>query len=146
MTTSIRVGQLPPAQVEIRRVPALQSIQWLNRGWDDLKAIGAPGLAHGALIAILGAVLLMLGSTHLYLTAAAVTGYLLVGPVMTTGLCELARRRAAHEPLGFDESLQALARNPEGLMHFGGVLALIALVWFVLSGFLLRSEEHTSEL
>src|SRR4029077_1019143 len=97
------------------------------------------GLAHGVLIAILGAVLLMLGSTHLYLTAAAVTGYLLVGPVMTTRLCALARRRAAHEPLGFDESLQGLTRNPDGLMHFGGVLALIALAWFVLSALLLQS-------
>src|SRR5712672_2446207 len=81
-------------------VPMWQPLEGLSRGWQDLRQIGRAGLAHGALIAILGAVLLMLGSTHLYLTAAVVTGYLLVGPVMTTGLCELARRRAAHEPLG----------------------------------------------
>ena len=112
---------------------------WLQRGWDDLRAIGAAGLGYGALISILGGVLLMLGSTHLYLTAAAVTGYLLVGPVMTTGLCELARRHSAREPLGFDESLQALTRNPDGLLHFGGVLALIALLWFALSAVLLQS-------
>ena len=120
MTSSVSVGKPASLPFEIRRVPMRQSLQWLSRGWDDLKQIGRAGLAHGVLIAILGAVLLMLGSSHLYLTAAAVTGYLLVGPVMTTGLCELARRRAAHEPLGFDESLQGLTRNPDGLMHFGG--------------------------
>jgi uncharacterized membrane protein len=116
-----------------------QPVEWLNRGWDDLKRIGPAGLAHGALIAILGGVLLMLGSTHEYLIAAAVTGYLLVGPVMTTGLCELARRREARESLGFDDSLQALNRNQEGLTHFGGILGLIAILWFVISAILLGS-------
>lgn len=144
MTTSISVGKHEAPHVEIRRVAMRQPLEWLSRGWDDLREIGKPGLAHGALIAILGAVLLMLGSTHLYLTAAAVTGYLLVGPVMTTGLCELARRRAAREPLGFDESLQALTRNPEALMHFAGVLALVALLWFVLSAFVLDTAFNAA--
>jgi len=144
MTTSVSVGNVEPLHVEIRRVPARQAIQWLNRGWDDMKRIGAPGLAHGALIAILGGVLLMLGSTHMYLIAAAVTGYLLVGPVMTTGLCELARRREARQPVGFEESLQALTRNPEGLTHFGGILAVIAILWFVLSAILLAAVLSAS--
>ena len=139
MTTIVTVGSPDALRIEVRRVPARQAVEWLNRGWDDLKHIGAAGLAHGALIAILGAVLLMLGSTHMYLTAAAVTGYLLVGPIMTTGLCELARRREAHEPLGFDDSLAALTRNPDALLHFGGFLALIAVLWFVLSGILLSA-------
>ena len=58
---------------------------------------------------------------------------------MTTGPCDLARRREAHEPLTFDGSLQALTRNPEGLTHFGGILVLIAVLWFVVSGVLLES-------
>jgi uncharacterized membrane protein len=144
MTTSVSVSKREALHVEIRSVPLRQPLEWLSRGWDDVKKIGKPGLAHGALFAILGAVLLMLGSTHLYLTAAAVTGYLLVGPVMTTGLCELARRREAHERLGFDESLRALSRNPEALTHFAGVLALVALVWFVFSAVVLETTLNTS--
>ena len=139
MTTSLGVGRLESLHIEIRHVPATRPLEWLERGWDDVKRIGWPGLAHGALIAVLGGVLLALGSTHTYLTAAAVTGYLLVGPIMTTGLCELARRREAREPLGFDESLQALVRNPDALLHFGAILGSIALLWFVLSAFLLES-------
>jgi uncharacterized membrane protein len=144
MTASASVGSPSALHVEVRRVPALQALEWLNRGWEDVVKIGSSGLAHGALIAILGAVLLMLGSTHMYLTAAAVTGYLLVGPIMTTGLCELARRREVRESLSFDDSLQAITRNPEGLMHFGGVLALIAILWFVLSAILLESVLSAS--
>jgi uncharacterized membrane protein len=144
MTTSIGIGSAATVHVQIRHVTAGRAVDWLIRGWDDLKRIGWPGLAHCTLIAILGGVLLALGSTHMYLTAAAVTGYLLVGPVMTTGLCELARRREAREPLGFDESLQALARNPDGLLHFGGILGLVALLWFVLSAILLESVLSAS--
>jgi uncharacterized membrane protein len=144
MTASITIGTPQTREFEVRRVPLLQPIQWLDRGWNDLKQIGMPGLAHGVLIAVLGGVLLMLGSTHLYLTAAAVTGYLLVGPLMTTGACELARRLATGEPLGFDESLQALTRNPDGLTHFGGVLAVIAVAWFSVSAILWESVFATS--
>ena len=99
-------------------VPALQSIVWLRRGWEDLRQMEGASLAHGVIISVIGAVLLMLGSTHPYLIAAAVTGYLLVGPIMTTGVCELSRRRAAREPRGFDESLEAVTRNPDALMQF----------------------------
>ncbi len=144
MTTSISVRHSPPLHVEIRHVAVGQPLQWLRRGWDDLRAIGLPGIAHGALIAVLGAVLLMLGSTHLYLTAAAVTGYLLVGPIMTTGLCELARRHESHESLGFDDSLQPLARHTDALTHYGGTLAVIAVLWFAVSAVLLQSVFATS--
>ena len=144
MTTSVTIAKAPPLHVQVRHVSVTQSFEWLNRGWDDVKKIGLPGLAHGLLIAVLGAVLLMLGSTHFYFVAAAVTGYLLVGPAMTAGLCELARRREAREALGFDDSLQGLARNPDGMLHFSAILALIALLWFVISAVLLQSVFSAS--
>ncbi len=143
MASSLSVEKHHHLHVEIRHVALLQPIQWLQRGWEDLEHIRGPSIAHGALITALGAVLLMLGSSHPYLVAAAVSGYLLVGPVMTTGLCELSRRRAMHEKTGFDESLQGLTRNPEGLLYFGFVLALIAAVWFVVSGIVLQSTLRT---
>lgn len=139
MSTSLSLGKRPFLHVEVRSVPALQSIVWLRRGWEDLRHMERASLAHGVIISVIGAVLLMLGGTHPYLVAAAVTGYLLVGPIMTTGLCELSRRRAAREPQGFDESLEAVTRNPVALMHFGGILALIAIVWFIASTVLLQS-------
>jgi uncharacterized membrane protein len=144
MTASISLGRHQTLRVEIRRVPALQSIRWLRRGWDDLRCIGLPSVGHGALITMLGGILLMFGSSHPYLIAAAVSGYLLVGPIMTTGICELSRRRAAHEPLGFDESLEAISRNPEGLLYFGATLAIGAAAWFVVSQLVLQSVLHTS--
>lgn len=145
MATSVSVGnELLAPQGEIRRVSVGQPLQWLRLAWEDLKAIGGPGLAHGALIAILGAVLLMLGSTHLYLAAAAVTGYLLVGPAMTTGICELARRREVGEPLGFDQSLQPLKRNWQSLLQFTAALVLIAVDWFIVSALAIGAASNSA--
>ena len=142
--TTVSVGKHPFLHVDIRHVPASQAMVWLRAGWDDFKHMKAPSLAHGAMIAILGAVLLILGSTHLYLVTAAVSSYLLVGPIMTTGLCELSRRRVAREPQGFDESLEPVTRNRESLFQFGAVLAVIAIIWFVGSTMMLQSVLHTS--
>ncbi len=144
MANSIILGRHHFLHVEIRRVSAMRPLVWLQRGWDDFRHIKAASLGHGALITALGAILLMLGSSHPYLIAAAISGYLLVGPIMTTGLCELSRRRAGGEKIGFDESLHGMTRNLEGLAYFGVVLAIIAAAWFVLSGIVLQSVLHTS--
>src|ERR1700716_1119801 len=141
MANSVILGRHHFLHVGIRRVAARQSVEWLRRGWDDLRHFKAASLGHGALITALGAVLLMLGSSHPYLVAAAISGYLLVGPIMTTGLCELSRRRAGQEPAGFDESLQGMTRNPEGLLYFGVVLAIVAAAWFVLLGIGLQAAQ-----
>jgi uncharacterized membrane protein len=139
MTTT--VGSHAPSHnhAEIRHVPALQSLQWLRLGWDDLWHVHGASLAHGALIAAAGSVLLILGSSHLYFIIAAVSAYLLVGPVMTTGICELSRLRERGEAPGFDASLEALTRNPRGLLHFSVLLAGMVLFWFAASEVMLQS-------
>jgi len=139
MTTILSWTMRQYPHIGVRRVPKERSLEWLRRGWDDLRHFGAASLAHGVLIAMLGAVLLILGSSHPFFIAAAVSGYLLIGPIMTTGVCELSRRRAAGEPVGFDQSLNALSRNPRGLLQFGAMLAAVAVLWFVASEVMLRS-------
>lgn len=135
---------VPFQNIHVRRVQPLQSLQWLRKGWDDLWHMRSSSLMYGVLIAALGAVLLMLGSSHPYFVAAAVSGYLLIGPVMTMGACELSKRRAAGEPLKFDESLQTVTQNSQGLFKFGALLAALAVVWFVASEVMLRSVLHSA--
>ena len=64
MSTSLTLGKRPFLHVEVRNVPALQSVVWLRRGWEDLRNMERPSLAHGVIISVIGAVLLMLGGTH----------------------------------------------------------------------------------
>lgn len=143
MATSIALGNQRWQQVTVRHVPVLRPFTWLREGWDDMRSVGAPSIGHGALIAMLGAVLLAFGSSHSYFLAAAVSGYLLIGPIMATGLCELSRRRMAHESLTFNESLQPISRNPHAFIRFGTVLAAIVIVWCVVSEVMLRTILHT---
>ncbi|HWL62651.1 MAG TPA: DUF2189 domain-containing protein [Steroidobacteraceae bacterium] len=139
MATTVGSHAAPFLLAEVRHVPALQSLKWLRRGWDDLWHVNGASLTYGGLIATTGAVLLMLGSSHLYLLVAAVSAYLLVGPVMATGLHELSRRRERGEAPGFDESLDALSRNPRSLFLFSMLLAGFVLLWFAASEVMLRS-------
>lgn len=139
MATTISSRAEPFPHAGIRRVPALQSLRWLSQGWRDLRQVRGVSLFHGALIAAAGAVLLGLGSSHLYFTIAAVSAYLLIGPIMATGICELSRRREHGEAAGFDESLEAFNRNPRGLLVFSALLAGMVLLWFAASEVMLRS-------
>lgn len=141
-TVGSRAATFPHAGVH--HVPLLQSFKWLRLGWDDLRHSHGTSLAHGALIAAAGAVLLSLASSHLYFVIAAVSAYLLVGPVMTTGLCELSRLRERGEPVGFDASLEALTRNPRGLLRFSALLAVLVLLWFAVSEVMLQSFAQQS--
>lgn len=139
MTTTVGSHAASFLQAEVRHVPLLQSLRWLHQGWDDLWHVNGTSLAYGGLIAAAGAVLLMLGSSHLYLVIGAVSAYLLVGPVMATGIYELSRRRERGEAPGFDESLDALDRNPRNLLLFSLLLAGFVLIWFAASEAMLRS-------
>ncbi len=143
MATSISLGRHQPLQVEIRHIAPLQSIEWLRRGWDDLRHFRSASLGQGAMIAVLGAVLLILFSSHAYLFAAAVTGYLLVGPIMTIELCELSRRRERGQPVA-DGSQQPPTRDSRSLFRFGAILGSLALIWFIASAAMLQTVLHAS--
>jgi uncharacterized membrane protein len=125
--------------VRIRTVNATRPWQWLTRGWQDLRAYWRVSLVHGLLLTLAGGILLALGSTHPYLVAAAITGFLLLGPLVTTGVAEVSRRAESAERATFDGSLDGFTRNRSALFDFALILGGIAVLWFVLSEILLQS-------
>ena len=71
----------------VHRVPASRPFVWLMQGWDDLWHHRAASLAYGVLVAAMGALILAYQRHPVYITAAMAT-FLLVGPIITAGLCE----------------------------------------------------------
>jgi len=126
------------AQAEATRVVTpLRPFVWLWLGWKDLLACWPASLAQGLLMAVFGWVLLLMLGNHPYFVSAAVSGFLLLAPIMTTGLCELSRLRAAGTRASLDDALDVLNRVGRELFKFGAVLGIIALLWFALSETLL---------
>ncbi|MBD8524472.1 DUF2189 domain-containing protein [Pseudomarimonas arenosa] len=119
-------------------VPALAAFSWLRRGARDLTLHPAASLVYGGLVTATGLLMLAFGA-HPYFLAAALTGFVLVGPILGVGLCELSRRDESGLPVGFDESLRALRPNRRPLLQLSAVLALAAVLWFLVSIGLMRA-------
>lgn len=123
----------PMHHFPVRSVPLTRPFVWLGDGWDDLLHHRGASLAYGLLVSMLGALILAFGR-HPFFVAAVCAGFLLVGPLLTAGLCELSRRRDAGEVADFQSSLAPLRRNRTSLLGVAQTLAVLALLWFALCG------------
>ncbi|MDK9705190.1 MAG: DUF2189 domain-containing protein [Sulfuritalea sp.] len=117
----------------VRRVGFAAPMRWLGLGWKDLWRQPAASLFYGIAIAVGGAVILGLTANLPYLFAAAITGFLLVAPMLAAGLYELSRRYLAHEPATVYDSMAAWKRNPSALVGFGLMSILAGTAWQLVS-------------
>lgn len=145
MGTTLVSGEEQILHVDILRVPVYQPLLWLRDGWLDLRRHWGASLGYGGLIVAMGWTLLVFCGTHPYFIAAAISGFLLVGPVMSAGLCEMSRRYSQGMPASFDDSLEGFGRNSTALFEFGVILAICAIVWFGVSALLLGTVFHIVE-
>src|SRR6202047_2676538 len=139
MTTLVS-GEVRNLHLDVVRVSVFRPLTWLSRGWQDMRR--PTSLAYGVLIVAFGWTLLIVCGTHPYLIAAAISGFLLVGPVMSAGLCEMSRRYSLGQSANFDDSLDGFKRNSPALFEFGVILAICAAVWFGISALILGTVFH----
>lgn len=104
-------------------------MQWLRMGWNDLRANLGPSLAYGVILSAIGYAILAYAADKPYLFMAAISGFMLVGPLAAAGLYEISRRYERGERVSFAGSLRGLARNADSLAFFGTFLALALLAW-----------------
>jgi uncharacterized membrane protein len=142
MDAALVSGDSRNLHLDVLRVPVFRPLVWLYRGWLDLRQHWGASLGYGALIVALGWTLLVFCGTHPYFIAAAISGFLLVGPVMSAGLCEMSRRYSFGQSATFDESLGGFVRNSTALFEFGAILATCAVVWFAISAVMLSTVFH----
>jgi uncharacterized membrane protein len=127
------LAQISP-HAQVAHVEPSRPLLWLGLAWDDIRHNPGPSIGHGVILAALGWLILLFCSTHIDLFAAAVSGFLLVGPVFGAGLYELSRLRAAGQAATFDASLDGAMRNGRSLASLGALLAILAIAWVWLSG------------
>ena len=123
--------------ISVRTVALADPLRWLARGARDLVRAPLPGLSHGLFLALFGAALFVVAHRQFWLLAGAFSGFLLVAPILATGLYAVSRALERGE----SKSLMAVAVRawwPRGasarrLMRFGALLALAGSGWVLTS-------------
>jgi uncharacterized membrane protein len=107
--------------------------RWIERGWEDLRSNPVPGLAHGLALTVFGWLLVWVARDRFWLLAGAFSGFLIVAPILATGLYHVSRERAAGRKTGLRDVL-ALWRSFDGrLVRFGLLLGLAGTGWVMTS-------------
>jgi uncharacterized membrane protein len=131
-----------PARIEssrlgVHEVPPLRALRWLALGWRDLMRCPLPGLAHGAALSAFGGALLLLAGREFWLLAGAFSGFLLVAPVLATGLYAVSRALERGERANLATALSAWRPRDGRLVAFGVLLALAGTGWVLTSAALI---------
>jgi uncharacterized membrane protein len=126
-----------PAQFSIKHVAIARPFNWLSLAWQDINIHPKSSLAHGLIVTSLLLVTLLITSIHVYVIAAAITGFMLIGPILSAGLCEQSRQHEQGQVVNFDSSLEGLKRCQSSLIQFSGILLGFTMLWFAISGLLL---------
>jgi len=122
-----------PGAYPVRQVTPAQALGWLARGWADLRRCPLPGLLHGAAAALFGLVVVWQFHDHFWLLAGAFSGFLIVAPLLATGLYAVSRALERGEQAGMADAVGIWCSLDRRLMHFGLLLALAGTGWVITS-------------
>ncbi len=110
---------------------------WLAAGWRDLWAAPLASLAHGLLCAAFGALLIALARDRFWVLAGAFSGFLLVAPVIATGLYAMSRAREQGRASGVARVAGIWGSFDRRLVLFGLGLAAAGTGWVFTSAALI---------
>jgi uncharacterized membrane protein len=113
----------------IRRVTPQRPLDWLSRGWSDMRDNLGSSVCYGVFFALIGYALLAFAAPRPYLFSTAVSGFLLVGPLTAAGLYEISRRHERGQKTSLKASFAGLRRRADVLFHFGILMALMLVMW-----------------
>jgi uncharacterized membrane protein len=108
-------------------------LRWLALGWADLRRNPGPGLWHGAVITAFGWLLLWAARDQFWLLAGAFSGFLIVAPILATGLYQVSRSSGTGQVVGMREVLQLWRSGDRRLVVFGLLLGLAGTGWVLTS-------------
>lgn len=111
--------------------------RWLAAGWSDLCRHPVPGLVHGLLVTAFGALLLWVARERFWLLAGAFSGFLIVAPILATGLYSVSRGLERGQRIGMAEVWGLWRSGDARLVRFGLLLGLAGTGWVLTSAALI---------
>lgn len=123
----------PVRPAPVREVQPAHVLAWLRRGWNDLLRCPLPGLLHGLASTLFGWVVFALAHDEFWILAGAFSGFLVVAPIVATGLYAISRRLEAGGPAGLADAWAVWRGHDPRLVHFGVLLAFAGTGWVITS-------------
>lgn len=123
----------------VRQIPVLRPLGWLALGWRDLMRSPVPGLLHGLACAAFAGLLLWFAHDRFWLLAGAFSGFLIVGPIVATGLYNVSRALERGRPAGLGSAMAAWRPDDHRLVVFGLLLGLAGTGWVLTSAALITT-------
>jgi uncharacterized membrane protein len=137
----IRIVRPPDSfrRLRVRAAGPAAPLRWLAAGGSDFLRCPLPGLVHGAALAAFGLVLVLLGHRYFWALAGALSGFLLVAPILATGLYAISAGLERGERPTLRTALRAWAPRDTRLVVFGVLLAAAGTGWVLTSASLVTS-------
>ena len=96
---------------------------------------------HGAFVAVAGWIVLVISLRFGWVAPGAFSGFVIVGPIVVTGLYEISRLLARGERAGIGDAIAAWRRGTRPLVQLGILLAVLGTLWVGASALLISFAE-----
>lgn len=114
-----------------RNLPPSVALGWLAAGWSDFRTSPLHSLAYGLAVFVVSVSviwgLIAVGLPSLILPA--LSGFLVIGPLLAIGLYEKSRRLQAGQPVTLANMIVAHPRSGGQLVFAGLLLCLLVMLW-----------------
>ena len=138
----------PPPAIPVRTITAMRPLVWLGLACHDMLRAGWISFIHGLVIALGGAAIMGLAHQRFWLLAGALSGFMVIAPVLATSLYALSRALERKEQANWGVVLRTWLNwqnshiNKFGndywcMVQFGALLALAATGWVLTSAALI---------
>ena len=140
--------QATPNLPAVRTITLMRPLVWLVYAWRDMARVGWVSFAHGLALAAVGAIIVAIAHQRFWLLAGALSGFMVIAPVLATSLYALSRALERGEKADLSVVLKTWLNwqnshfNKWGndywcMVQFGALLALAATGWVVTSAALI---------
>ena len=124
-------GSIAPEARPPFRIDTAPAARWLKAGWRDLWTQPASSLGYGVLVfivswAVVGSLLSLDLSAYLF---PALSGFLIVGPILALGLYHKSRRLERGEAVTLSGMIFVRAKSSAQILFAGVMLCLLMMLW-----------------
>ncbi len=137
-----------PLAPRVKTIGMMQPLIWLVLAWRDIAKSGWLSILHGVALSAIGIAIVTVARHRFWLLAGALSGFMVVAPVLATSLYALSRAIERREKPNFSVVLKTWLNWQHShfnkwdndywcMLQFGALLALAATGWVLTSAALI---------